>query len=605
MQLEDPRIRYRQLQNEHASTESIPMQTSSQHGSPYHVYQIYPINNHPPAVQAFQAPNTASLYNVSTSPLLTNKLQKMEMSPIMRMGSPSISRIQHFDKTSQNGSTCGNYQETSFITQADTDAAVAKINTMFPTASDAHIRLLLKKYYNREAVVISALQVEKHPLTTPGPYSTPPLPRHPLSKKHSLITMTPPMSRFEPPTSRTASPIPARPASSCASASYGSPRVGEGFRCSPKPHSSPKMKLRYLKSIYPKAEEMLLLDILANADNNVQKASEKLSSMGYEKRDTTTPKPTNRAREEQILKEKIERENTPPPQPRLKSNEEKQKIKNQLKGRYKDVAGRIITMALESVDYSEEKACKILEIVMQDDKGTKDEIKHEVKEEASVENETAPTCAGPAIVQADATPDVVDHEESRSESTTLSTAIPKDDTKSTLAQDDENNSDKCVKVKCTPKSSPESLSSPSDIAITPTNANAKMYRSRFKTKSDHAKPAISGDSIINNELDNKSVYKSPWNNNKLSIGPNAISAKGPNEDLLLADYIAWNGANSDLCKGNRSCLAKGSDPTMRSTRLIQAQGSKSELCKGPNTTLAKGSIYAQIYAQPIANVKCN
>lgn len=74
---------------------------------------------------------------------------------------------------------------------------------------------------------------------------------------------------------------------------------------------------------------------------------------------------------------------------------------------------------------------------------------------------------------------------SRSESTTLSTVIPKDDTKSTLAQDDENNSDQCVKVKCTPKSSPESLSSPSDIAITPTNA--KMYRCRFKAKSDHAK----------------------------------------------------------------------------------------------------------------------
>lgn len=106
------------------------------------------------------------------------------------------------------------------------------------------MKIKTKRYYNREAVVISALQVEKHPLTTPGPYSTPPLPRHPLSKKPSLITMTPPMSRFEPFTSRTASPIPARPASSCASASYGSPRVGEGFRSSPKPHSSPKMKLR-------------------------------------------------------------------------------------------------------------------------------------------------------------------------------------------------------------------------------------------------------------------------------------------------------------------------------------------------------------------------
>lgn len=82
---------------------------------------------------------------------------------------------------------------------------------------------------------------------------------------------------------------------------------------------------RYLKSIYPKAEEMLLLDILANADNNVQKASEKLTSMGYEKRDTTAPRSTNRNREEQIQKERIEAEYTPPPLPRLKSNEEKQK----------------------------------------------------------------------------------------------------------------------------------------------------------------------------------------------------------------------------------------------------------------------------------------
>lgn len=72
---------------------------------------------------------------------------------------------------------------------------------------------------------------------------------------------------------------------------------------------------------------MLLLDILANADNNVQKASEKLMSMGYEKRDTTAPKKTNRDREEQVMRERMEAENTPPPQPRLKSNEEKQKSK--------------------------------------------------------------------------------------------------------------------------------------------------------------------------------------------------------------------------------------------------------------------------------------
>lgn len=84
---------------------------------------------------------------------------------------------------------------------------------------------------------------------------------------------------------------------------------------------------RYLKSIFPKADEMLLLDLLANADNNVQHASEKLLSMGYEKRDTTAPKVTNRNREEQVMRDRKIAENTPPPQPKVKTNEEKAKSK--------------------------------------------------------------------------------------------------------------------------------------------------------------------------------------------------------------------------------------------------------------------------------------
>lgn len=47
-------------------------------------------------------------------------------------------------------------------------------------------------------------------------------------------------------------------------------------------------------------------------------------------------------------------------------------------------------MALDSVDYSEEKACKILEIVMQDDECVKNEIQRKIKEDASVENESGP-----------------------------------------------------------------------------------------------------------------------------------------------------------------------------------------------------------------------
>lgn len=43
---------------------------------------------------------------------------------------------------------------------------------------------------------------------------------------------------------------------------------------------------RYLKSVFPTVEEYLLLDVLSNSDNNVQKAAERLVKMGYVKRDT-------------------------------------------------------------------------------------------------------------------------------------------------------------------------------------------------------------------------------------------------------------------------------------------------------------------------------
>ena len=47
---------------------------------------------------------------------------------------------------------------------------------------------------------------------------------------------------------------------------------------------------RYLKSVFPTVEEYLLLDVLSNSDNNVQKAADKLVKMGYVKRDTPSKK---------------------------------------------------------------------------------------------------------------------------------------------------------------------------------------------------------------------------------------------------------------------------------------------------------------------------
>lgn len=40
-----------------------------------------------------------------------------------------------------------------------------------------------------------------------------------------------------------------------------------------------------MKSIFPKAEETIILDVLSSNENNIQKASDALKEMGFERRD--------------------------------------------------------------------------------------------------------------------------------------------------------------------------------------------------------------------------------------------------------------------------------------------------------------------------------
>lgn len=56
-----------------------------------------------------------------------------------------LQSMQPFQPMSMAASLAQHQQETSFITAADTEAAVSRVNTMFPTANDDHIRLLMKK----------------------------------------------------------------------------------------------------------------------------------------------------------------------------------------------------------------------------------------------------------------------------------------------------------------------------------------------------------------------------------------------------------------------------------------------------------------------------
>ncbi|XP_052845607.1 uncharacterized protein LOC128258167 isoform X4 [Drosophila gunungcola] len=538
MQLEDPRGRsYRQLQNERCSTESIALQQlvnqppqTSHNSSPYHVHP----SNNLTAIRAFQERQQPTLHNVSTSPLLSASSRgHLEMSSPLpfqraRLG-PNLSRR-------------STIQETSFTTQAETDAVVTKIQNMFPTAGENHIRLLLKRYYNSEAVVISALQVEKHPVTMPGPFVTPPSQRH-LFHSSSAFYMTPPARRPDTVasrrTSRTASPLPGGrfgslvsvqsgvpgglggppghqvalpPGSAVPPALHGSPL----WRSSPRPHSSPKMKLRYMKNIFPKADEELLLDILANADNNVQFASEKLISLGYTKREMQQPhRPNNRPPDLNQDQQAAGDQGTVhiPLRPKEYTEEEKTKMQSLLKEKYPQIAERIILMALESVSYAEDRATQILQIVQDED-------------EQRAHKQTA--------------------------------------------------------------------SNPKHLELTKTTGTEQVDGVAGDRHRQHS-------SVFGNSHNSESAEFQSIIERMASMGPNSQLSKGADENLLLADYVTWNGPNTKLLQKQAT---QGPDASLLADRSYKPRGGNSDLCKGAQSGLAKGSIYAQ-GSNKSPNIKCN
>jgi hypothetical protein len=125
---------------------------------------------------------------------------------------------------------------------------------------------------------------------------------------------------------------------------------------------------RYLKSVFPTVEEYLLLDVLANSENNVQKAADKLVKMGYVKRETPAgPRLHAKKKEEERLAEKRTPLPKPPP---IKTEKEKEELRKKMKDKYEkryDIPERILFMALESVLYDEEQANNLVTSMIEDD----------------------------------------------------------------------------------------------------------------------------------------------------------------------------------------------------------------------------------------------
>ncbi|XP_040159119.1 muscle M-line assembly protein unc-89 isoform X4 [Anopheles arabiensis] len=539
-QWEDPRARIRQLQTGaplHISNDSISMQPV--HGSPYHVYPAS--NSFYPAQAAFQNP-PSGVPSLNASPNLAQRLQQqqqqqqhIEMSPMVRP-SPRM------------GLGRQGMVETTFttnVTAAETDLTVAKINSMFPTVPETHIRMLLKKY---------------------------------------------------------------------------------------------------MKSIFPKAEETLILDVLANADNNVQTASQQLLKMGYDKREQPVPQRSSASRKGTGTSQATEddkKEELKTPTPKLKSPEEKKKIKARLQTKYKDTPEKIILMALESVDYSEERAKKILNIVIQEDRDKKKSVKIEAPHKAEEDKENARASAGPSRSNStassqprtpllakrahdgsgvavapshdpgkttvDGTVKATEQQQQQQEgaaaeaSTTIAASLEADHSPG-ASTTESSSSDTTPDDSSSPDSSPATKLRDGD------GVRSVGKQNRPKAKTDHAKYSIFRTSSSEDEsseqqmgTDGKLDGKSPQLASRIPTkGPNMKLFKGPNDDLLLTDYVTWNGANPDLAKGSQK-KSTGPDRAIRTERTYKPHGPNAELCKGPVGSLAKGSMYTQL----MKDVKCN
>ncbi|XP_057661664.1 uncharacterized protein LOC130897093 isoform X4 [Diorhabda carinulata] len=137
------------------------------------------------------------------------------------------------------------------------------------------------------------------------------------------------------------------------------------------PETHIKMLLKkYMKSIFPQADEMIILDILQNNDSNIQKTSEILKDMGYVRKDTVKiaqQKLEAKKEEERKEEQEIAAANVRPP---IKNSEDKKKIKAALQDKYKDIAEHLICIALESVNFDEERANQIIQIMIQEDQTT-------------------------------------------------------------------------------------------------------------------------------------------------------------------------------------------------------------------------------------------
>ncbi|RWS23987.1 hypothetical protein B4U80_08457, partial [Leptotrombidium deliense] len=231
------------------------------------------------------------------------------------------------------------------------DNTVQRIAKMFPEIDEAYINQLLRIYHNRENLVISALLSEGHSKSY-----------HAQPDEALFYKLKSYFPTVEPDTIRQL----------LSKHNNVEHEVIAGLVASLGPHhtkhqsstiiGSPKMKLRYLKLMYPETDEAALFDLLYNCDHNAQEAIDRLDKMGYKRKDALRP---SSAKVESITSITTEflKPSRPksapiaPKHPQFPPNvAEKQMIFDKLQEAFPKADRTLINMALECAAFNEERA---------------------------------------------------------------------------------------------------------------------------------------------------------------------------------------------------------------------------------------------------------
>ncbi|XP_054718683.1 uncharacterized protein LOC129228074 [Uloborus diversus] len=241
-----------------------------------------------------------------------------------------------------------------------------KLCLQFPTVEEGHIWQLLKQYHNRENVVVSSLLAEGQPRAqTHSMEFTPKLQKADMHMFQIDEALYHKLRNFFPAADsehiRNLQRMYNNQEHEVIGALVAGNRGYASRHQSPHP-SSPKMKLRYLKLVFPECDEAVLFDVLNNCDNNAQEASGRLVSMGYSKRDTPITRPNS---SQPVRKPSLEIPR-PPPTPERPvivippSASDKLQLVSRLQDQFPAISRTLVNMALDSSNYNEDRAKQFL-----------------------------------------------------------------------------------------------------------------------------------------------------------------------------------------------------------------------------------------------------